>query len=84
MGLNAINHQAIEAWSRLYHLEIGPWETSVIDALDRHYRSIFYQKKDPPKPTVQDAARDAADMKIAMAARAERRAARKKAREVNG
>ncbi len=81
MGLNPITHQAIESWARLYRVDIGPWEVSIIDRLDILFRTTEQEKQDGKgkAPTVQDAARDAADLKAARAARQKRREARNNA-----
>jgi hypothetical protein len=79
MSLGPIAYQSIEAWSRLYGVDIGPWEVSAIDALDGHFRSINYEKSNggDKGQSIQDAAQDAVDLRAARAAQKARREAKK-------
>jgi hypothetical protein len=79
MGIGPITYTSIKAWAELYGVDIGPWEVSIIDALDSHFRSINDEKNDPDKggQSIQDAAQDKMDLDAARVAQRKRREVRK-------
>lgn len=44
MGLAAITYPDIEAWCRLRGIRLAPWETAMLTALDRAYRTAMAKR----------------------------------------
>lgn len=51
MGLNSVQYQEIDAWSRLSGIELDVWEVWVLRDLDRLYLKVWNQHNGRPSGT---------------------------------
>lgn len=55
-GFNPISHQEIEAWAKLYRINLHPWEVDAIASMDTAKLNLLHEdldkdsEKDPAKP----------------------------------
>ena len=63
-GVGALSHQEIEAWARLFRIEISPFEVDALRRLDREFRSFQHEKNNPaPVPIGEQMRELAVDLK---------------------
>ena len=51
MGIEALSHQEIESWARLFRIDISPFEVDVLRRLDREFRAYRNEMDAPEQAT---------------------------------